>query len=218
MAAPATGVIRPYMRVSLGDTTDTQSPQTASRAVASGRLRSILQGVLSPKSKTPYGDMLGQIQEEQQQFYESAYQPLAADLIADVNSTAIVDAAKEATNAYSAERTAARGARQRARLGVTGTPAEQTLSGYKAQLGATVTSDAAINQARVQQQERNTALRNDLINISRGIQTSAINSATNAAQAEASRNIANEQASAQNKAARNQLYGSIAAMALMLLV
>lgn len=167
------------------------------------------------KSKTPYADMLGRIQEEQQQFYDEAYRPLAREMIADVNSTAIVDAAKAGVDGYSAERTAQRGARQRARLGVTGTPSEQALSEYQASLGATTTADGAINQARVQQKERNDALRSDLLNISRGIQTSAINSATNAASTEANRNAANENASAQNKAARNQAMGTMASMALM---
>lgn len=167
------------------------------------------------KSKTPYADMLGQIQEEQQKFYEEAYRPLGREMVADVNSTAIVDAAKAGTSSYSAERTAQRGARQRARLGITGTPSEQAMSEYQASLGATTTADGAINQARVQQKERNDALRTDLLNISRGIQTSAINSATNAATTEANRNATNANAAAQNKTARNAATGTLASLALM---
>lgn len=203
--------------VALGDTNQVSTPTPQRRVGFGDRWRSDTR-VRTPKSNTPYADMLASIKAEQREFYESAYQPLLGRMVEDVNSTAIVDAAKEATSEYSADRAAARGARRRARLGVTGTAGEAALAEYQAQLGQATLADASVNQARVKQKERNDALRTDLINISRGIQSSAIDSAANAASSEGARNAANANADAQNKAARNQTYGTLAAMALMFMV
>lgn len=188
------------------------APRNRTRALAGPSTVSLGSG------DTKYGDMLGQIQQQEQQFYTDAYRPLARKLVDSVNSTELVDTAKRTTGTYSAERTAARGARQLARMGIQASARDSDMNAYNARLGNVALTDGTINQSRVDQQQRNDALRTDLVNISRGIASSATDSAINAAQAEGNRNNANANISAQNKAARNNTTGQLAGMALTALL
>lgn len=170
------------------------------------------------KSDTPYGDMLLGITEEQQQLYDQVYRPLNKKLIDGVNSTAIVDQAKQEAGAVDAGKYLSRMQRQQLRYGLSATPSESAAIDYQQQLGASLTADGNINNARVKQQERNDQLRNELIGVSRGIATQAMDSATNAANAEGNRNSTNASIRAQNNAAEKNTYGTIGSMALMALM
>jgi hypothetical protein len=172
----------------------------------------------SKKSKTPYGDMLLDITNQQQQLYDQLYRPLNQRLIQDVNSTAIVDQAKQEASAVDSGKYIARSQRQQLRYGLNATPQEQEAINYQQQLGGALTSDGNINNARVKQQERNEQLRSELVNISRGISAQAMDSATNAAGAESTRKSTNANIQAQNTAAEKGVYGAIGSMALMALM
>lgn len=169
-------------------------------------------------SNTPYADMLGNIQSEQQDLYDAVYRPVAQQFITGVNSTALIDSAKESAGVDRVAANTARGARQVARLGVTATPAQSLNADYAARLGATVTNDGNINKARADQQTRNDAVRTEVINIGRGIAKDSTNSAISAAASETSRNNTNSSIDAQNTAARNQTFGTLAGMAIMMMM
>jgi hypothetical protein len=169
-------------------------------------------------SKTPYADMLAGIQEEQRAMYESMYRPVAQGLIKDVNSTKLVDTAKASAAVDRTEADQARAQRQRLRLGMNVSSSDQALADYSVGLNRSLTNEGNINASRVAQEERNQGVRNELINVSRGIATSAMSSAVNAAQAEGSRNSANAQLAANNDAAKTQTMTSVASMALMALM
>ena len=175
-------------------------------------------GVVRPKetSKTPYGDMLGEINRQQQEYYTQQYRPVAQGLIADTKSTAIVDAATKEASVDNTSSINARRDRQKTRLGVTTGGAGAVLGDYNTKLNRTLQADGSINEARLQQDERNTALTNDLVGISRGIASDAMNGMTSASGNEAGRNSTNANIKAQNKAAQTQMAGSAAAMLLMM--
>ncbi len=167
---------------------------------------------------TPAGDQLGQIQQQQQAMYNQVYRPAAQKLIKDVNSTALVDSAKATASVDNTEINYQRGVRQRARMGVTATAGQNSAADYNTKLGTTLTNDGNINRAHIVQKERNDALLGDLVNVSRGISTDAINSASSAAGSEGQRDANNANIAAQNKAQQNQTRGSIAAMAIMMMM
>ena len=166
---------------------------------------------------TSAADTLGRIQKQQQELYDTLYRPAAQKLIATTDSTDLVDAAKKnaGTDVFAVNK--ARGARQKARFGVTSTAAEESLGDYNAELGNTTTNVGNIDNAYVAQGERNDSVSNALVGISRGISADAINGATTAAQAENNRKMTNNNIAAQNKAANTQMAGSAAAMGLMIL-
>lgn len=173
---------------------------------------------VSSDSKTPYADMLGNIQREQRGFYDKSYRPLAQGLIADVNSTKLVDTAKASAAVDRTEMDKARAQRQRLRLGMNVSSSDQSLADYSTEMNRGLTNEGNINASRVKQEERNQGVREELINVSRGIATSAMNSAVNAANQEGSRNSANANIKAQNSAAKTQTMTSVAGMALMALM
>lgn len=167
------------------------------------------------KNKTPYADMLAEITQQQQDYYNSSYRPVAQGLIKDTQSTAIVDAAEKAVSVDNTAAINARRNRQKARLGVGETGVNTELGNYDATLNRSLQTDGSINDARIQQDERNTSLTNDLVGVSRGIATDALDGMKTASANESSRNAVNANAKAQNTAQRNQLLGSAASMALM---
>ena len=175
-------------------------------------------GVEADGSKTQYGDMLVEVTRQQQQFYDEVYRPLNQRLIKDVNSTEIVDQAKADNAAIDVGKYNARAMRQQLRLGLAATPEQQKEVDYQQKLGASLTADGNINTARVQQVERNEQLRNELVSVSRGIATQAMDGITTAAGNEGNRNATNANIRAQNTAAEKQTYATVGSMALMVLM
>lgn len=191
---------------------------TISSRIGYGSAASSTTSAAKKNSKTPYGDMLGEIMTEQQRYYDSAYRPVAQGLIKDTESTAIVDAATKQAGSTNVADIKARRDRQKARLGVSTTGSSAVLGDYQSSLAKTTQTDGAINEARLQQDERNSALVNDLVGISRGIASDSISGMQDATSAEANRNSTNANIKAQNTAARNSLLGSAASLALLLAI
>lgn len=161
--------------------------------------------------------MLSDVAKSEQQNYNDTYRPLNESMVADVNSTKLVDIAKTKTApAYAAAE--ARTQRNGLRYGGGATALDKAVQVEDSNISRTTTADHAVNTARFDQYERNTGLRNELINTSRGISSQATDGLGIAAQLQSSRQNANDQAKAQNSAGKTQLLGSLAGMALMALI
>lgn len=161
---------------------------------------------------TPYGNMLSRVTNEQREYYNESYRPVAQQLIKDTTSTAIVDAAVKEAGVDNTSAIAARRDRQKSRLGIVKGGVGAGLGDYKTTLNRTLQGDGSINNARLQQDERNTALTNDLVAVSRGIASDSMNGMQQAAGNEASRNSTNANIKAQNKQAQLQMGASLAGM------
>ncbi len=192
-----------------------QYSQTGTGVTTAGRTTL---SVVPKKSKTPYSDALANVTEQQQAYYNESYRPVAQGLIADTKSTAIVDAAVKEASVDNTAAINARRSRQKARLGVATAGTDKSLGAYSTSMSRTLQSDGAVNEARVQQGERNDALVDDLVGISRGISADALNGMQTATANESSRNSTNASIKAQNSAARTSMLGSAAGLALMFLI
>lgn len=190
---------------------------SAGKKSSVGRAYSSSVGAVVKRSNTPYGDMLARIADEQREYYDQQYRPVAQQLIKDTQSTEIVDAATKVASADNTAQVAARSNRQKLRLGIATDGAGAALGEYRARLSRTAQGDGGVNNARVVQDERNTALTNDLVGISRGIASDSMNGMQNSVSNEAARNSTNDAIKAQNQAQKNQLLGSAASLGLMAL-
>ena len=147
-------------------------------------------------------------------YYDNVFRPHNKKLIADVDSTELVDTAKNnADRRY--DESQARSKRQRERLGVAETALDRTRNEYDSALAKGLNFDTLVNNSRVDQYERNVGLRNELVNTSRGIAKEATDGLSTAATLQTQRENNNESIKAQNKAARNQTAGQLAGMAMM---
>ncbi|MGH1374439.1 MAG: hypothetical protein ACRBBW_20550 [Cellvibrionaceae bacterium] len=157
---------------------------------------------------------LANVADQKQQYYDSVFRPLNRQLIGDVNSTALVDTAKDNADRRFTD-TVARNKRQRSRLGVVDTALDQKRNDYATSLSQGVNFDTQVNDARVEQYERNVGLRNEMVNVGRGISDQATDGLSTAAALQTQRENNNANIKAQNKAAQNQTNGQIAGMAMM---
>ena len=142
-------------------------------------------------------------------YYNDVFRPLNRELIASVDSTEIIDTAKATANKNTLA-SIERGKRQRTRRGITATKLDQSRNKYSETLEQGVNYDQQVNSARVKQYERNTSLREGLINKSRNIAAQATDGLSQASNMQTQRENNNRAASAQNSAARNQMIGSVA--------
>ena len=172
----------------------------------------------APKKDEKATDILAQVGQEQQDYYNSVFRPEAQRLINDVNSTAIVDSAKAAAGVDRTEANRARALRQRQRLGVSLTARDQDMQQYQQRLGDVVTNDGNVNNAYVAQQERNDSTRAELVNIGRGITTSSINGLTTAASNQNARDMNNANIQHQNNVAEKQQTAAIVSMLAMMIL
>jgi hypothetical protein len=168
-------------------------------------------------SNTPYGDMVSKVTREQREYYNESYRPVAQQLIKDTESTAIVDAAVKEASVDNTAAISARRDRQKARLGIVKDGVGAGLGQYKTALNRTLQGDGSINNARLQQDERNTGLTNDLVAISRGISSDANKGMLDAAGNEAARNSTNANIAAQNAAAKKQQQAMALSLMLMMI-
>lgn len=154
---------------------------------------------------------LSRVSNEQQAFYNDVYRPLAQGLIGEVNSTEMVDTAKANAGTNYAQGLQ-RNERQRSRLGYNDTALDQARQAHTTALDRGAMVDGQINQARTDQYERNVGLRNELINVSRGIAGQATDSLGTAANLQTQRENTNDSIDAQNRAAKYQTMGQIGGM------
>ena len=129
------------------------------------------------------------------------------------NDTSLIDQARTySTNASAL--TAGIASRNASRYGGRMTPAQQQAMDRNLERGNVLGSVKSIADARIAQDEANTALMSDLINIGQGVNRSSQQQLGNAAQDASARKQAYSQAKAASKANTYSTIGSLGAMAI----
>jgi len=142
--------------------------------------------------------------------YQDMYQPLIDDMIESANSRDIVEGAQDRIEGMG-ERTSEIRGRQASRSLASLTPAQRKALERRGSFTTAQESDAAINNARIQQRDTNQNRRAELISTALGAAQQGSQGLSQAAGMQASREMANANASA---SARNQNLG-LATAALM---
>lgn len=149
--------------------------------------------------------------------YQDTYRPLNQELMAEKNSTAIMDSARktlsDATDAADARRR-----RQLGRYGVTETAYDTVENRRRNKISDALNNSATMGAATLAQHERNEALRNELINMGRGISQSGHSGLSEAASMETQRRNQQAMAEAQHDAAKTQMIGTGTGLLLMYLL
>lgn len=140
---------------------------------------------------------------------ESMMAPQMQKLRDQVNSTELVDDAREDSAALAA---GAQGAVSRARSagGASGTTRQQALEKYKAKLDANKAQVGAVNNATLNQSEINEQAQSKLDTINRDMKTSAMQVKLDAAKADQDYKMAQENLKTQKKNAKKSAFGQVA--------
>lgn len=147
--------------------------------------------------------------------YKRNFDSFENDLIDKAkNDTSLIDAAKEDTSKAASLMSAASG-RNASRYGAALTPAQLQQQERALTRGTTLGSIQAIGDARIAQQEANTALTSDLINIGQGVNRSSQSQLGSAASDAQMRANAYTQAKASAKAQTMATVGNIASSAII---
>ena len=160
---------------------------------------------------------LADITYQQYQDYVTNFQDYEKELIEKATTdTSLIDQAAE--DAPEATRVAAESQRRSiSRYGANLTPAQAQEMNRSVQRGGQLSLVDALTNARVAQQEQNSALLSNLINIGQGLNQSALGQLGSAAQNQSAREQAYSNARAQSKASTIGTIGALGAAAIMFL-
>lgn len=161
---------------------------------------------------------LRQIYNQQEREYQEVYRPINRELIASTDSTAIVDAAKRHAGLGFGAMGEARTQRHLSRYGLEATPLAAQEATYTNNNAGRLNYIDSVNNAYLQQYERNTGVRDEMINVGRGVADSAQQNLTSAAASQTAVKNQNAAIAAQNSAARTQTLGAVAALALAIMI
>lgn len=142
---------------------------------------------------------LANITREQWQHYVDTYGGVEERMANDVNSTEMIRDARSISATQNRLGQALQ-ARSISRRGLNMTPAQRQAMEKNQSYAAALSSADAVNNARVNQRERNISLGNEMAMIGRKVNSDSYNGLGTAASLEASRNSANAQAKASSKA------------------
>lgn len=160
-----------------------------------------------------------QVTTQKQDFYKQFYEPLLAEnSTTRLQDTSLVDAARENAN-YGFEQAQARTQREQRRYNMVGGRPGAVQAGQDQQMGLarSLNYDNSVNSARVELQDRNTAFRDEMINVYNGIDRSAQGGLNSAVANQKARDAANEQAKAAQKGSMYSTIGTAASIAAMFL-
>jgi hypothetical protein len=172
------------------------------------------QSVSSEAAAKDPSKVLADVSKQERLYYDSLFRPVNRELVGDVNSRKLIKTAKN-TAGQKFDAGLDRNKRQRARFGFSDTALDSENQLHAAESTRGLNYDNLVNTARNEQYERNTGLRNELINASRGIAKSAVDGLGTAAALQTQRENNNASISAQNDAAKSQVNGQMAGMAMM---
>lgn len=142
------------------------------------------------------------------------YSEFEQDLINRARTdTSLIDQARE-DSAMAGDLTKGIAARNSARYGNSLTPAQQKALRRSIDRGTALGSVQSLSNARIAQNEANTALMSDLINIGQGLNRSSQNQLGNAAQDQKAREMAYDNARSAHKAQTYSTLGTMGAMAI----
>ena len=150
--------------------------------------------------------------------YQRDYAPVEDRAIDSLDDTSIItDAKARVADGSSIGRAQARAGRDASRYGFRQTEAQARQAQNELARGK-ATGDASImNNARLNQFDRNRGFRNELINVGRGLATQAQDGLGDAATMQANRENRNRSAKAAADAQQTQMIGTFAALAIMAL-
>ena len=162
---------------------------------------------------------LKEIADEQEKEYQELYRPINRELVASVDDTSIVDAAKESAGA-AFDQARGRTSRQLSRFNVMPDALAQREFTHSLAGSRALNYTGNVNNATLSQFERNQRMQDAMIDVGKGVQSSALANAQGAAASSNAIMNQNSQIAAQNTAARNQMIGStvgtVAMIALMM--
>lgn len=159
-----------------------------------------------------YGDpnaTLRSVYEQQEREYQNVYRPINRELIASVDSNELVNAAKKNAGVGFGATGQARTQRQLSRYGLDVSNLAAQEAAYAFNNAGRLNYIDSVNNAYIDQYERNTGLRDQMINVGRGLATSAQNNLSAAAQSQTAVENQNRAIEAQNAAARDQTIGAV---------
>ena len=160
------------------------------------------------------GKTLEQVYEADRKEYNEVYRPINREMIASTNSREMVDAAKTSANT-NFDASGARNRRMAERLGINMNMLEQKETGHRQAASKGLNYDHTVNTARMNQYERNSGIRDEMIAVGRGIDTTAYKMLSESATLQSQREAANTQAAAQAEAQAAGLMGSMASTGMM---
>lgn len=176
-------------------------------------------GSASSSSYNNPSEVLARITERDIQRYQEDYVPVEDRAIDSLRDMSIIDDAKARVGQTSTLATAKqRSARELSRYGLRQTRSEQASQKANLRIGQAAGDADTMNNARLNQFDRNLGFRNELINIGRGVSEQANSGLASASEMQTNRNNANDAARAAQKAQNYQMAGAVAAAALMFFV
>lgn len=186
-----------------------------SRFGASKGVQEVLAGITYSPGKP--GDTLAQVADAQWNQYLTDYVPVENEAVASLRDTSVVDDAKKRVEGTTGQLRRARQRTQRelSRYGLRQTAAERNATDAGLRMGVASNNADILNNARLNQFDRNRSLRNELINVGRGLASESIDGLAAAAEMEGRRDAANRQAKAAQEAQYTQAAATIASSAMM---
>ena len=179
---------------------------------------SVMPGSVRYNAQDP-DQTMADITKRDQARYEQDYIPVEDQAISSLRNMSIIDDAKErVADGTSVERSRARATRDASRYGFRRTGAQIQSANREASLGKATGDASTLNEARINQFDRNRGFRNELINIGRGVSSQSAQGLSDAAGMQVSRENANRSAKAKAKASQTAMMGSLAATALMVAI
>jgi len=147
---------------------------------------------------------LASISQREQERFEHFYRPVQQDMIRSLQDTSIVDdARRDLSSAFEGRQ--ARTEREMRRYGLSADPATRAYMDQNAHMDRSLHGDSTMNDARLEQKERNDGLRRSLIDIGRGYSDLSQSGLADAASNQAQRDAANRQSKAAGKAQNYQM-------------
>lgn len=161
---------------------------------------------------------MAQIIERDEARYQQDYVPVEDRAIASLDDMSIIeDAGRRVADKSGLERAMGRVSRDSGRYGFRVTNSQQQDAMASLQIDRAASDADTMNDARLNQFDRNRGFRNELINIGRGVSGQAQEGLTAASQMQQARDSRNAAASAQAKASRTSMLGSLGALAILAL-
>lgn len=163
-------------------------------------------GIFLSREKTADDNFLAAAKGEEAR-YQEIYRPLNQELMARIGDNSIVDSTKKSLDLALGGNLQSRRNRNLGRYGVTQTKAQEVQNKTLDSLNNALTRTSTLADAQVKQYERDTMLRNELINLGRGISQSGMEGLNTAANNEAQRDAYNGQVKTQQSAQKMQFAG-----------
>jgi hypothetical protein len=151
---------------------------------------------------------LAVMQKAQEHEYQNVYRPINKAMIASTESRGLVDAAKANANTGFAH-AAGRAKREMGRYGIQADSLQRREQDYSLNSARNLNEVDTVNRAYVDQYERNTGVRDSMINVGRHIEGSALSNTRNAATTMNQIDAQNELIEAQNDAAKSRFIGGM---------